>query len=342
MGSESVAPEVPTKEAIEELLIGGYRAAVLNAALDLQVWAQVAAGRKTALDIARYEGWDPTGVRRLLDLLCAMELLAKDPDGYRLVPIAEHYLLPGQPAYVGNYALKELAWESHGQLASAIRSGARPLANEYTGEEMAAHWVEDYAPRRVAPERQLQPFEARWEALHIPPSAGLRVLDVACGPGTDSLSLARQHPGVQVTLLDFPAVLKLALEIAAGLGLELQVTALPGDLRAVDYGREQYDVVWFGNVLHFFDREDNIALLSKAFAALVPGGTVVIKAPLPDEARCKREFPLLVAIWLFTTSARGDAYTLSEYERFLEQAGFARVTESGEGLIKAMKPSQSS
>ncbi len=340
MGSKPTVSEAPTKEAIEELLIGGYKAAVLNAALDLEVWAQVAAGRTTALDIARHAGWEPTGVRRLLDLLCAMDLLAKDQCGYCLVPLAEYYLLPGKPTYIGNYLLKELAWESHGRLASAIRTGARPLAGEYTDEEMAAHWVEDYAPRRVAPEPRLLHVDALWQALRIEAHAGLRVLDVACGPGTDSLALARQHPGVQVTLLDLPVMLELALQIAAELGLEQQVTTLPGDLRLVDYGQEEYDVVWFGNILHFFDREDNITLLSRAFAALVPGGAVVIKAPLPDEARCKREFPLLVAMWLYTTSARGDAYTLSEYQHLLEQAGFAHVSEASEQLIKAMKPSQ--
>lgn len=340
MSAQITVPEkAPTKEAIDELLIGGYKAAVLNAALDLKVWAQVAAGRTTAIDIAQYAGWDPTGVRRLLDLLCAMHLLAKDHSGYRLVPLAEVYLLPGKPTYIGNYALNELAWESHGRLAEAIRTGTRPIAGEYAGEEMAAHWVEDYAPRRVASEQRLHDFEDRWQALHIPTHDALRVLDVACGPGTDSLVLARQHPGVRVTLLDFPAMLELALEIAAGLGVEHQVTALSGDLRLVEYGRERYDVVWFGNVLHFFDREECIAILSKAFAALVPGGSVVIKAPLPDEVRCKREFPLLVAMWLFATSASGDAYTFSEYQSFLHQAGFAQVTEASEQLLKALKPS---
>lgn len=121
--------------------------------------------------------------------------------------------------------------------------------------------------------------------------------------------------------------------------MDRQVTAMPGNMVLVDYGQEQYDVVWFGNVLYFFDPAGNIALLRKTLTALAAGGTVVIKAPLPDEARHEREFPLLVATWLFATSTDGDAYTFSQYERFLEQAGFVGATEVSEQLIKAVKPS---
>jgi hypothetical protein len=96
--------------------------------------------------------------------------------------------------------------------------------------------------------------------------------------------------------------------------------------------------VWFGNITHYFRPEKVIKLLRKAYAALVSGGTMVINAPVADEARCEREYPLVGAMEMFVCSAEGDVYTLSEYRGFLEQAGFIEVAQVGELLIKAAKP----
>jgi SAM-dependent methyltransferase len=339
MSSKTTAPEeVPTPDAVTDLLFGVYKAALIKAGLELEVWAKVAAGQRTAHDMAQNEGWDPTGTRMLLDAFCGMGLVGKDKDGYHLVPVAELYLLPDKPTYIGQAVLADLAWEGRGQLADAVRSGKRPVISGLTSEEKAFVWSGWYAGRRVAPERGLEDFDGLWQALNIEAIEGLRVLDAACGTGIKTLALARHHPGVRVTLLDWPSVLEAAMDVAGKLGVSDQVATLLGDLQAVDYGQNQFDVVWFGNITHYFRPEKVIKLLRKAYAALVSGGTMVINAPVADEARCEREYPLVGAMEMFVCSAEGDVYTLSEYRGFLEQAGFIEVAQVGELLIKAAKP----
>lgn len=328
---------LPPPDAVMDLLWPGCQLALVKAGFELQVWAKVAAGRRTAREMAEAEGWDPTGTRMLLDAFFAMGLLGKDEIGYCLNPVAETYLLPGKPTYIGDAFLFDLGWEQRGQLAEAIRSGRRPVISGYTTAQKAAFWVGYFAGRRVAPDRGLEDFDKLWQALGIEARESLRILDVACGSGIKSLALARQHPGVRVTLQDWPEVLEAAAEVAAKLGLADQMTTLPGDLQAVDYGQGQFDVVWFGNVTHYYSPKDVVGLLRKARQALVSGGTVVVNAPLADEARCEREMPLLAAIELFVQSAEGDVYSGVEYQSFLEQAGFVNVTEVSESLIKATK-----
>jgi hypothetical protein len=212
MSSKTTAPEeVPTPDAVTDLLFGVYKAALIKAGLELEVWAKVAAGQRTAHDMAQNEGWDPTGTRMLLDAFCGMGLMGKDKDGYHLVPVAELYLLPDKPTYIGQAVLADLAWEGRGQLADALRSGKRPVISGLTSEEKAFVWSGWYAGRRVAPERGLEDFDGLWQALNIEASEGLRVLDAACGTGIKTLALARHHPGVHVTLLDWPSVLEAGL-----------------------------------------------------------------------------------------------------------------------------------
>ncbi|UCC64516.1 MAG: class I SAM-dependent methyltransferase [Anaerolineae bacterium] len=121
----------------------------------------------------------------------------------------------------------------------------------------------------MAPDRGLEDFDKLWQALGVEAWDGLRILDVACGSGIKCLALARQHPGVRVTLQDWPEVLEVAVEVATKLGLAGQVATLSGDLQAVDYGQEQFDVVWFGNVTQYYSPKDVVGLLRKTWPALV-------------------------------------------------------------------------
>jgi 2-polyprenyl-3-methyl-5-hydroxy-6-metoxy-1,4-benzoquinol methylase len=339
MSSETNTSDVlPMPDTVMDLLWPGYQLALVKAGFELQVWARVAAGLRTAPEISAPEGWDVTGTRMLLDAFCAMGLLDKDEAGYRLNPMAQTYLLPGKPTYIGDTFLFDLGWEQRGRLAEAIRSGRRPVIDGYTTAQKAAFWAGYFAGRRVAPDRGMEDFDKLWQTLGIEARDGLHILDVACGSGIKSLALARQHPGVLVTLQDWPEVLEVAEEVAAKLALADRVITLPGDLQGVDYGHQQFDVIWFGNVTHYYNPKDVVSVLRKACEALVPGGTVVVNAPLADEGRRERETPLLGAIEMFVCSAEGDVYTGAEYQRFLEQAGFVDATEVSESLIKATKP----
>ena len=303
--------EVPTAKPILDILWECYKPAIFKAALELEVWAKVAAGGTTAAEIAEAEGWDPTGTRMLLDVLCGMDLLDKQEGKYYLLPVAEKYLLPGKATYMGDYVLLDMGWEGFGQLAQAIRTGIRPINEDWTGESFATTWSNRFAPRRVAPERGLETFEAIWEKLDIKAIDGLRILDVACGSGIRTLALAQQHPGVQVTLQELPPVLSVAVELAENLGVCEQVTTLPGDLREVDFGQGGFDLVFMGHIAHFFGTSDVVSLLRRAFTALVPGGNLILAEMIADEERSEAEFALLGAIWLYGVSAEGDMFTFS-------------------------------
>jgi 2-polyprenyl-3-methyl-5-hydroxy-6-metoxy-1,4-benzoquinol methylase len=336
-GERINSEELPTPDAIMDLLWPGYQLALVKAGLELQVWAKIASGCRTARELAAAEGWDATGTRMLLDALCSMGLLGKDEGGYCLNGLVETYLLPDRPTYIGDAFLYDLGWEQRGQLSEAIRTGRRPIINGYTTAQKAAFWAGYFAGRRVAPGRGLEDFDKLWHAVGIKAQEGLRILDAACGSGIKSLALARQHPSVRVTLQDWPEMLEVASEVAAKLGLSGQVDTMPGDVGAVDFGREQFDVVWFGNITHYYGPENVAALLRKAWRALAPGGTVVLNAPVADEARCDRETPLIGAMEMFVCSSEGDVYSGAEYRSFLEQADFTDVVEVSDMLMRGTK-----
>lgn len=320
-----------------------WKAAILEAALRLGVWDRIQAGKRTAKALSQSEHWDLTGIRRLLNALCALRLLTKDGELYYLVPIAELYLLPGEPTYMGDLLMSGIAWEGHGKLADAVRTGKRPLVSAWNDTRFATRWARAHAPEKVMLERSIEEAESMWELLGIQARDRLHVLDIACGYGIKGLALARRHPGTSITLIDWLPVLEVAEEIAQDLAVKNQVTLLPGDVRFVDFGQNKFNVAFLGHIVHYFGPVDVVSLLKKVHISLLPGGSIVLNEVIVDEGRFKREKPLLSAIWLFCVTADGDIYTFSELEGLLKQAGFASIRQVGkirgesEGCIRALK-----
>jgi SAM-dependent methyltransferase len=282
----------------------------------------------------------------LLDALVAIDLLDKDEQGYRLVPRAEQTLLPDRADYWGLEVLNSWAVLGQSQLAAAIRNGERPLIEDVGSEAWATGWASEHrveAPDLIVPDSKWTKVASLLSAAGIEARDGLRVLDVASGLGITSLALARQNGSVHATLVDRQPTLDLALALASKLGLIDQITMMPGDMRTVDYGMDRFNVVWFGYSLMFFGPEDTVRLLRKAHAALVSHGTVVINQYIADDARRRRKEALISALWLYASTAEGDAYTTSECRGFLEEAGFVNpvereLVEIEEVLMRATKP----
>jgi len=338
----AIPQEAPGPDALMDMLFGSVsvpfvKLPILRAGLELEVWASIAAGHRTAEEIALAAGADPGGIRRLLDALTVMKLLEKEDVDYRLPTWAEYYLLPGKPTYLGDFVLEWLAWEKHGWLAEAIRTGKRPIIPDVTHAESVGHFIPFYAIRALAPQRYIQRYDGYWQALQVEPREGLQVLDLASGAGIATLTLAKQHPGVRVVLQDWPAMLGIALEAARKLGVEHQITMLPGDMFSLDYGQDKFDIARLGFVTYFFGSDDLVKLFRRVFTALAPGGMLVIEAPLSDEGHREKEEAVLDGPWLFAVSARGDVYSFSDYKGFLQQAGFDSVTQVREDLLKAVR-----
>jgi SAM-dependent methyltransferase len=326
-------PEIPKAEVTDHLNVEMYMGHIFRAALELQLWAKVAAGEDTAEKMAAKEGWDPNGTRMLLNDICSLKLLVKQDNRYYLTPEAEYYLLPDKPTYTGQMLLSEFNWEGNGQLAEAIRTGKRPIHYKAMTAEVAAIWPAVYVSNWTAPESYLQRSDALWQTIGIQACDGLRVLDLACGPAPRSFALARQRLGVRVTLLDWEPILKIALKLATALGVEKQVTTLAADLWSADYGSHHFDVAYMGNITHFFGFEENIRLFRKVYDALVSEGVIVVNA-------VRREYPDPMApeLWFYAVSEDGAAYDFADYKDMLERAGYRDIEDVSTQPIKATKP----
>ena len=108
-------------------------------------------------------------------------------------------------------------------------------------------------------------------------------------------------------------------------GLEERFDYLAGDLKEVDFGEGQYDVALLGNIVHSEGEDSSRDLFRRLRRALKDGGRVVVIDMLPNDARTGPPYQLIFALNMLVNTERGDTYTLAEYTRWLNDAGFPRV-----------------
>ena len=199
--------------------------------------------------------------------------------------------------------------EPYEHLAEIVRTGRTILPGQGTVEPENPVWVE-FAREHGAddgPHGRL-----RWARVVLEGHTGpMRVLDIAAGHGLFGIEIAKQNPQAHVTGLDWAPVLRVALDNARKAGVHDRYDMLPGSAFEVDFGGP-YDAVLLTNFLHHFDKPTCVGLLKKVRAALKPGGRAATLEFVPNEDRVSPPMPAAFAMTMLTTTAAGDAYTLSE------------------------------
>jgi ubiquinone/menaquinone biosynthesis C-methylase UbiE len=300
---------------------------ILAAAVRLDVFAPLAAGPATADDVARAAGASERGTRMLLDGLIALQLLTKEGGRYRLTPAAAQYLLRDSPDFIGAILEDDTLWQTWAGLTDAVRTGRPPRRVEDQAE------AERFFPVLIRSLHVLnrEPARRAAQVLLAGGTRGPAVLDVACGSGVWGIAVAEADPDALVTFQDFPGVLEHTRQYTGRHGVAGRCTYLPGDLKQVDIGEGRYDLALLGNIVHSEGERSSRDLFRRLHRALRPGGRVVVIDLLPNDERTGPPYPLVFALNMLVNTEAGDTYTLAEYTRWLNEAGFGRVDTADVG-----------
>lgn len=161
------------------------------------------------------------------------------------------------------------------------------------------------------------------------------VLDVGANTGRFAKVLLSLDPDVRMTLVDHPGQLAEADATLRGAGVRERATLHPMDVLDLDAPLPQgADVVWLSQFLDCFSEAEIVSLLSRARAALAPGGRVAILELLWDRQRFDAGTYILQATSLyFTVMANGTSrmYSALAFLPLIEQAGL-RVVEQADDV----------
>jgi ubiquinone/menaquinone biosynthesis C-methylase UbiE len=133
--------------------------------------------------------------------------------------------------------------------------------------------------------------------------------------------LAAATADATVTAVDWPAVLEVAREKAAEMGLAERLTTIAGNFHEITLPPAQFDLVFVANVTHLLTPDGNAVLFKRARSALRLGGRLAIIDVFPGQPQGDIN-RTLYAVGLALRTEHGRVYSASELKPLLAEAGF--------------------
>ena len=297
--------------------------AALSAALEAKLLTSLIESPRTPADHAAALGIDLRATERVLDVLVAFDFASRKGD---LVGASDQLVTWSKLAPIGVEQMIAL-WEHTGEF---LKTGKPLWRMDGADKSRYANVVGGLGRMAEAAARS---FAGQ---LALPPMK--KILDIGCGSGVWSLSIAARHPGARVTGLDREDVLDAFRTRAGDMGFADRVDTIAGDVHEVAIPRD-FEVVVIANVLRLDVPGRAQHIVERGAAALAPGGTFIVVDALgggtPEADRAHATYALHLAM----RTENGRTYSPETVIGWMQAAGITdcrRETIAGPGPVGAV------
>ena len=184
-----------------DAVLAYQQTAAIKAAVELDLFSEVARGTNTAEGLAKRTGAAVRGIRILCDYLTVCGHLEKQGDEYRLTPSTAVFLDRSSPSWIGSIveylAAPEMMRLFLDDPASYVRNGGSVgMANNAPDHPIWVKFARAMVSFRAPVATSVASELARWSPR--------KVLDIAAGHGMFGIAIARAVPGAEITAVDWP------------------------------------------------------------------------------------------------------------------------------------------
>jgi hypothetical protein len=302
-------------------------------------------GASAAAEIGARLGLSPRGLPDVLDALVMLGLLVRMDGRYDTTEAARRHLIPGRPTYLGGFLHRanRVLYPAWDNLGAALRTGEPQVPSAGPGEF----------------ERMLSNPQQRAQYLYMMDSVNSQVaplladavdwrefkdlVDVGGARGNLAARLVLAHPHLSATVFDLPVMADALAEHMVTVGPPSPVHFVGGNFFADPLPAG--DVLVIGHVLHNWAAEERRRLVAKAFAAVRPGGALLVYDAMLDDEPTDLD-RLVVSLNMLLVTRGGSEYPASDCEAWLADAGFVGITRQALGrtdtLVVGHKPNPTS
>lgn len=327
MPDPTLTPPTCAPDAIWEAMLAPYYFPTLLVADEIGLFAWLHQTAATAADVSERYGMTAQAAEAMLGVLTSKGHLVQHLGRFHLTESSQQFLLPDSAYYCGpaldlrrqrpidHRVLKEILFRPRGATTSVVFDTEMWQAGEAQVDRHRASTASMHAlflPAAVALARNADVSGAR------------HVLDVAGGSGCFSIALATCYPEMRFTVMELPAAGALAAEYVQRYDVSDRVTIMSGNMFS-DEWPAGHDAHFFSNVFHDWNEEQCRFLASKSYAALPPGGRILLHESLLNETRDGPALMTLYSMNMARVTDEGKQYSASELERVLVGAGFTDV-----------------
>lgn len=310
----------PDPSAIVRLSTAYWDSQVLLTANRLRVFDALAAGPRSAGEVAAALALDARSTALLLRACAGLGLLVQDGERFRNAPAAAAFLVSTSPGFMGNVIrYSDQLYGAWGQLEQSLREGKPALpAETYLGDDKARTraFVMAMHERAVGIARAL---------VAVLDLAGRRaLLDVGGGPGTYSVLLTERFAGLRAEVLELPGVAAVARELVAAAGATDRVRLRDGDYHTSDFGTGK-DVVLMSGMFHRESPTTCASLVERAVACLEPGGLLVVSDVFTDPGGAQPAFAAMFGLNMMLTAPAGGVHADADVQGWMRGCGLGEI-----------------
>ncbi len=315
---------------ILETGFGFWGSRVLLTAVEMGLFTTLGERAMTGEALGRALEMHPRGVRDFFDALVALGFLSREGSGatarYSNTEETRLYLDRNRPTYIGG--ILEMAgarlFRFWNDLGPALKSGRPQNEIKHSQKPMFEVLYEDL-PRleqfmdamRGISAGNFQAFARRFDF-----SRYRTLCDVGGATGLLSSLVAKEHPHMQCTSFDLPAVEPIARKWIAKEGLGDRVEIVSGDFFRDALPRA--DVISMGMILHDWNLEKKKHLIRLAYEALPENGAFVAIENLIDDERRSNAFGLMMSLNMLIEFGDAFDFTGAEFWAWCRETGFRR------------------
>lgn len=310
---------------ILDLSCGYWKSHVLFTAVEFDIFTLIGKGNLTAKKISQSIHADERATEMLLNALVSLELLVKHENYFSNSRISNLYLVKEEPHYLGD-SLHHFhnIMENWTMLRETIETG-KAVSLKNLPEDADPHDTRDF----ITAMHNIASVKADELCSKIDLKKSKMLLDLAGGPGTYAIALAKANPHLKAVVFDLEHVIKLTMEFIKAVGMEGRVTVQSGNCLEGNFGKNIYDTVLVSNLLHSYNPSNNTMILKKCWDALKDGGQVIIHEFVLDETKTQPQFAALFSLNMLIGTQEGASYAESEYRTWLKNTGFKYISRVG-------------
>lgn len=317
---EQVLEIFPEARVMFDPFIPALSARALTAAARLGVFDAIGTKSHTVTELANTLSLDPDTLGLLVRVLASAGYVSLENGMCSLTEPLRGSLLSDDPRSLSAWVRFNLIhWKIIENMEEVLKTGDGGDIYQFLEDE------DDWDVMQRAMLETARPAAAGLAEL-IPVSRNTdMLLDIGGSHGLYGAMICRLHPPMKSIVLELPDAVEGARILAKGEGIDDVVTHRVGDVTVSDLGRDVYDVVFLGNMVHHFSTDENKNLLRRIKDALTTGGTAAIwDFRRPDVDREPDSVGDGFAL-LFRLSSSSRLYGEDECALWMRDTGFVDV-----------------
>ncbi|MDX6548230.1 MAG: hypothetical protein QOG33_1780 [Gaiellales bacterium] len=343
MATDPTAAEAAARYArFFDLVWGLMGTRCLHVAAELGIADRLVDGPRPVAEVADEVGADRDALVRIIRALVAMDVFtAPGPGVVGLGPLGE-LLVSGRPGSMRDMALfwGGEVYDAWGDMLHAARTGS-PAFDHVFGQP---HF--DWLSHHPEQARVFDGAMAGGAAARLPPllardwSPVGTVVDVGGGNGSILRALLTANSHLRGTLFDLPHVVEAAGSAIDAQGLSDRCGTVAGSF--FEHVPGGGDVYLLAQILHDWDDDDALRILSSVRAAIPPTGLLlVVELIVPDD---DRPHPSKLLDLQMLVLLGGRERTLEQWRQLLRASGFALgdISEGARSCVLEARPVTSS